>query len=223
MNKWLKISGIVGAVIVGVAALGIAVSAILPTSVSAAARVRGMHRFDEAALPFPPQAQFGGPGQFAHPGGPGMFGGSIDREALLAEALGITVDELQAAQEKAHTAAIQQALDQGLITQEQADLMSSRMKLDNYLDKDAMLAKALGITVEQLQQSRVDGKPLSVLIYELELDPATVRTGMQTAYEDAVQQAVSDGVISQDQADQLLDSPGRGGRGFGGRGGFGWR
>jgi hypothetical protein len=30
--------------------------------------------------------------------GPGMFGGRIDREALLAEALGITVEELRQAQ-----------------------------------------------------------------------------------------------------------------------------
>jgi hypothetical protein len=176
----------------------------------------------------------GGPGGFGGPMGgpdefgagpffgPGRFGGSIDRQALLAEALGITVEELQAAQEEANRAAIQQAVDEELMTQEQADLMLSRMALRSYLDRDALVAEALGITVEELEAARTEGKPLMVLMYELDLEPATVRTALQTAYEEAVQQAVTDGVITQEQADEILES---GGPGFGGpgrfRGGFG--
>ena len=153
--------------------------------------------------------------------GPGMFGGQIDREALLAEALGITVEELRTAQEQANTAAVQQALDEGLITQEEADAMLSRIKLRNYLDREALMAEALGITVEELQAARAEGKPLGVLIYELQLDRATVRTAMRTAYEEAIAQAVTDGVITQEQADQMLEGPGFGPGGPGGRGGFG--
>lgn len=181
----------------------------------------------------------GGPAFFGRAGfmnkgdfGRGGFGGSIDHEALLAEALGITVEELQAAQEEAHANAIQQAVDEGLITEEEADLMTSRLELRTYLDREALTAEALGITLEELQQAQDEDKPLAVLIYELDLEPATVRTNMQTAYENGVQQAVSDGVISQDQADQILEGPGFGGRGFGrfgghrgfdGPGGFGRR
>jgi hypothetical protein len=166
----------------------------------------------------------GGPGEFGDGQffGPGRLGGSIDRQALLAEALGITVEELQAAQEEANRAAIQQAVDEGLITQEEADSMLSRMALRSYLDREALLAEALGITEEELEAARSEGKPLMVLMYELELDPATVRTALQTAYEEAIQQAVTDGVITQEQADEILES---GGPGFGGprrfRGGFG--
>ena len=53
---------------------------------------------------------------FAHPG----FGAS-DMQALLAEALGISVEELEAAQQTAFEAYIAAAFDEGRITQEQAD------------------------------------------------------------------------------------------------------
>ncbi len=52
----------------------------------------------------------------AHPG----FAGS-DMQALLAEELGISVEELEAAQQVAFEAAVAVAVDEGKITQEQAD------------------------------------------------------------------------------------------------------
>jgi hypothetical protein len=156
---------------------------------------------------------FGGPAR-----GRGGFGQSIDYQALLAEALGITVEELEAAQEQAHTKAIEQAVVEGLITQEEADDMVSRMALRSYLDRDAIMAEALGITVAELEQARADGKPMAVIIYELGLDRATLRTNMQAAHEAAIQRAVTDGVITQEQADEILNGQGRG---FGGPGGFG--
>jgi hypothetical protein len=57
-----------------------------------------------------------GPNTLAHPG----FGGS-DMQALLAEELGISVEELEAAQQAAFEAAVAIAVDEGKITQEQAD------------------------------------------------------------------------------------------------------
>jgi len=53
---------------------------------------------------------------WAHPG----FGGS-DMQALLAEELGISVEELESAQQAAFEAAVAAAVDAGTITQEQAD------------------------------------------------------------------------------------------------------
>ena len=157
------------------------------------------------------------------PGGSDFFGGKIDREALLADALGITVEELQAAQDKAHEAAMQQAVDEGLITQDQADMMAAGYKLRDYVDREAVMAKALGLSVEELQAAQDAGKPLSVIIYEQGLDPATLRTNMQSAFEETIQQAVADGVITQEQADQITDGAGFGfgPGGFHGRGGFG--
>ena len=219
MKKWFIIGGIAGALVIGVAALGIAAFSFLPSPVNAQEGFRNMPRMMSGRMPFEGRSQFGRMG----PGGPEMFGGKIDREALLADALGITVEELQAAQDKAHEAAVQQAVDEGLITQDQADTMVAGYKLRNYVDRDAVMAKALGISVEELQAARDEGKPVAVIIYEQGLDPATLRTNMQSAYEETIQQAVADGVITQEQADKITAGAGFGfgPDGFHGKGGFG--
>lgn len=231
MNKWLKIGMVAGAISLGVLVLGLAAFVFLrPASVSASGIARMAPQSIMAERFNPGQNQFGKMNRFGNFGRPGRFGGQIDFDALLADALGITEEELQAAYSQAHQAGVQQALDEGLITQEEADQILARHQLRNYLDRDELTATALGITTEELQAARDEGKPLSVLIYELGLEPATVRTNMQAAFEAAIQQAVTDGVISQEQADEILNAPGRGfgprggfHHGRGGFGGFGWR
>ena len=153
---------------------------------------------------------FGVSGRFERQKG---FGGDIDYDALLADALGITVEELQAAREKANQAALEQAVAKGYITEEQAGLIKAQNALKQYINKDEIIAKALGISVEELQAARDEGKNIGTLISELGLEAATVRENMQTAYKAAIQQAVSDGVITQEQADQIL-SGGFGMHGF---------
>ena len=93
---------------------------------------------------------------------------------LLADALGITVDELKAACEAAWEARLAQAVADGRITQEQADMILARRALADYLDRDA------------------------------------IREAIRAIYEDAVQQAVTDGVITQEQADAILSGGGLG-------------
>ncbi len=141
----------------------------------------------------------------------GVAGGAIDENTLLADALGITVDELTAARETANQAAINQAIAEGLITQEQADAMQARKNVKSYLERDALLAKALGMSVEDLQAAYADGETLSTLMSAKGLDAATVREKLQTAYAEALAQAVKDGVITQEQADAMSQD----GRGFG--------
>jgi formaldehyde-activating enzyme involved in methanogenesis len=162
----------------------------------------------------------------------GVPGGAIDEEALLAEALSITVDELRAARQEANLAAIEQAVEEGIITREQADEMLSHHKLQDYLDRDALLAEALGMTVAKLQAAYADGKTLSDLMSERGLDAATVREKLIEAFDKALAQAVEDGVITQEQADEMQNGRGLGfgwpvgpgGRGgFRGHGGFGGR
>ena len=65
----------------------------------------------------------------------------------LAEALGISITELEAAQAKARDTVIAEAVEAGTITQEQADLMSAREAVSAYI-QDAM-TKAYGEAVEQ--------------------------------------------------------------------------
>jgi hypothetical protein len=179
-------------------------------------------------------------GLFGRGRGPAESSGSeIDENALLAEALGITTEALQTAREQANQAALEQAIAEGLITQEQADEMAARKQtaeaLQSYLGRDALLAQALGMTVEELQAANEQGKSLSDLLSEQGLDALTVRENMQAAHEAALAQAVEDGVITQEQADEMSDRMSMGGPGmrsldgrghppgpggFGGRGGF---
>jgi formaldehyde-activating enzyme involved in methanogenesis len=139
-----------------------------------------------------------------------VAGSTIDEEALLADALNISVDELQAAREQANQAAIAQAVEEGIITQEQADEMQAHRNLQSYLNRDALLAKALGMSVDDLKAAYANGETLSTLMSQQGLDAATVRENLQTAYDEALAQAVTDGVITQAQADELLDRPGFG-------------
>src|SRR5690606_20488807 len=78
----------------------------------------------------------------------------------LADAPGITVEELRAAQEEAAEAALAQAVTDGLLTQGQADellergITGRRFHLQGS-DFDTFLADALGITVEELEAAKL--------------------------------------------------------------------
>ncbi|MBN1919860.1 MAG: hypothetical protein JW892_01340 [Anaerolineae bacterium] len=136
----------------------------------------------------------------AHGGGDWFGRGGIDREALLAEELGITVEDLQSAQEAAHARALDQALDQGLITQEQYDQLRLRMLVAPYLDRQTLLAEALGIELAELNE-----KTLAEWLEELDLDRDALQERLQVAVEAALEQAVADGVVTQEQVDTLKD------------------
>lgn len=122
-----------------------------------------------------------------HDGG-GRSCAAVDRHALLANALGITVEQLNAAHQRAHDQAIQEALNQGLITQAQADAMWNRTSghrgfgrgwHNNGIDRQTLLANELGISVEQLQAAQA------------------------TAHAQGIEQAVAAGCITQERADQI--------------------
>lgn len=139
----------------------------------------------------------------------GMLGGRMEfaegseHLTYLAEALGISVEELQSAFEDAQEAGISAAVEDGKLTQEQADMMSVMGALKEYVDPQALFEDATGMTVEQFREAR------------------------QAAIQEAVQDAVEAGVITQEQADRILQGPfgGQGAapffKGPGGRGGMG--
>lgn len=193
----------------------------------------------------------------AHGGGFGRGPGGYTSEDL-AEALGISVDDLNVAYQTASQNAINQALSEGLITQSQADQLLERgyafpfFKGRNWftessIDYQALLAEALGIPVERLEeayqqayQARIDQAVVDGRLTEEEADfirgqealfsNESFRSSMQSAFETAVQQAVVEGVITQSQADQILSRSGSGAgflnfhgglRGFGRHGGMG--
>ena len=144
----------------------------------------------------------------------------VDMQALLAEALGIEVGELEAAQQAANEAAIQQLLDQGQLTEEQAELASAANRLKSYLDHEEFVAEALGISVDELEAAIAEGQTLSDLLDAQGMDSAAYRENLAAAQQAAIAQAVEDGAITQEQADQLQEF-GLGHFGFGtGRHGF---
>lgn len=177
------------------------------------------------------------------------YGLGVSDEAL-AEALGITVAELEAAEDEARAAAVAQAVADGVLTQEQADAIiangSSRGYQFNY-DKNTYLAEALGITVEELEAARLEVYTaqlaemvaagtitqeeadliLAQKAVQNYVDDEAYQSAVQSIYADAVAQALADGVITQAQADELLANmsaqtfhfPGAGRHG--GRGGHG--
>lgn len=154
------------------------------------------------------------------------FGGSgegrDDRDAALAAALGITVEELQAARQKVFTDTIASAVEAGELTQEQADQMLAMHALKSYIDREALMAEALGMTVEELEAALAEGQTLAELMTEKGLTAATLQANLQAAHDAAIARAVADGVITQAQADAILSSQGTG-FGFGHHGGMGGR
>lgn len=157
---------------------------------------------------------------------------------LLANALGITEDELQAAMETAREQAIQQAVDAGLITQEEADQMLEGGRFrgmhllsatgEDEIDTEALLADALGITPEELQAAKDNALELGVeagLITQEQADQATamqqIGAAVRQAAEQAIQEAVDAGLLTQEQADAMSSHGARGFGRHGGPGGFG--
>ena len=157
------------------------------------------------------------------PFGRGDFGGrgghhdGADDEALAA-ALGITPEQLQAARQKVMADRLAQAVEDGSLTQDQANTMLAMEALKSYIDRDAILAAVLGMTVDELDAARADGT-LSDLMAGI--DQTELQEKTQAATEAAVQQAVSDNVITQDQADLVLEQMANGTNLLGRSGGHG--
>lgn len=187
-------------------------------------------------------------------GKPGGKHGLVDhetRDAIVADLLGISVEELEAAKEEgirlpelaeeagvemetirealqaAEIEAINEAVANGDMTQEQADEILARMELKGVIktifDRDManeIVADVLGISVEELQAAKEEGVRLPELAEEAGVDEADIRDAVETAKADAFAQAVADGLLTQEQADEALSHGGPGGHG-GPKGGHG--
>lgn len=173
----------------------------------------------------------------------------IDEDQALADALGIELTALTAAQEEARIALIDQAVADGHLTAEEGEaLKASGDRLRNSsqygYDKYQFLADALGISLETLEAAQLE-------VYEAELaarvaagdltqeeadlklaqkaaagyiDTDSINAQVRAAQEAAINAALADGAITQAQADALLaylDANPFNFSGFNGRGGHG--
>ena len=175
---------------------GVTAGALGLTALTFAPSVSLAQSSDTTAQPAPP-AQPGAPldGQRGPRGEHGFAAAPLagNHDELLATALGITVDELTAAQTAAQDAGLAQAVEQGLLTQAQADALQARAAegergpggrflgrgFGGATDGAQLLADALGITVEELEAAE------------------------EAAFAAGLEQAVTDGTITQEQADLM--------------------
>jgi hypothetical protein len=148
------------------------------------------------------------------------MGSDMGYETQLAEALGISVDQLRAAQDSAVDNGIKQAVAEGELAPKQAERMLTWRKLRPYLNPEALAARVLEMTPDQMDAAMSQGKSLWDLAQERKLDFGTARERFLAAGKAAVQQAVADGAITQQQADEVAKMAGHR-HGPGGRGGFG--
>ncbi len=177
-------------------------------------------------------------------------------EQGLADALGITLDKLQAAEKSATDEALKQAVADGLITQSQADQFSQNnangepmrglpFLRGSTIDYDALLAKALGISTDELKagyqkafETSIDQAVTAGTLTQTQADAmkgqyllqnsTKFQSSMKSAFDAAVHQAVTDGLITQAEADAVLSQAntqpgGWMGFGMGGLGGPGGR
>jgi hypothetical protein len=155
-------------------------------------------------------------------GGPFDFGGRF-REAV-AGILGITVDEYDAAVEQAQGQVVDEALEEGWLTEDQAERMRERMDEGfglRGMDKGfmgphgglmgrggeslvSMMAEELGMSVQDLSAELQDGKTLAEVASEHDVDAQAVADAYLAQLEENLTQAVTDGKITQTQADWML-------------------
>jgi len=128
----------------------------------------------------------------------GRFGIGGNREALLAEALGISEADLQAAYMKAANAAIDQAVEKDLLTQTQADNLKQRLASAGADGRGLPFA---GRGVEFLRGSDIDGEALLADALGITVDD--LKAAYDKAEASALSQAVESGQLTQDQADLL--------------------
>ena len=77
-----------------------------------------------------------------------------------------------------------------------------------FLDREAaraVIADALGITVEELETAHEDGIKLPELAESLGVEMEVVEAAIEAARAEAIAQAVADGTITQEEADEIVE------------------
>ena len=120
------------------------------------------------------------------------FSGAYDKDEYLADALGITVEELEAAELEAYEVTLAAAVEAGTLTQEEADLLLAEKVARGYLDTDAINAQVQAAQEAAVAAALADG---------------------------AITQEQADALLAQLAATPYSFHGGFGGRGHGGRGG----
>jgi hypothetical protein len=142
---------------------------------------------------------------------------------LLAEELGITVDELASAQTAARDKAIDEAVAAGDLTEEQGRKLKEREIGEGHpgfalgfraagklhravLSVFESAADAVGLPVDEVRDRIAGGESLVEIADSQDIDEATLKADLIADLTDKINQAVTDGDLDQDHADMLLDN-----------------
>ena len=133
-----------------------------------------------------------------------------------------SAEEIRETMESAFTNAVQAAIEDGAISQEEADQLLERMEqrserrfpgplpedrgelLHEYMEP--ALADALGVSIEEFQAMKEDGLNLKDYADEQDWTDEELKELLASAFTDAVNAALEDDAITQEQADWLLEN-----------------
>lgn len=144
----------------------------------------------------------------------------------LADELGVEMDLVRDAMQAVHDDALAKAVEDGLLTQEQADWLRERMgqfAIDPYYfsrerfmgfewpdrdwlhmeDVDAAIAEALGLTFDEFRAAREDGKTLAELAVTAGVPLDEVLDAVRAARAGAIQQSAEKNQLTQEQVDRF--------------------
>ncbi len=155
--------------------------------------------------------------------------------AQIAGEQGMTVVEFREMILRVRNEAIDLAVKSGKLTQEQADWLKDRGNMGQFLSENydrngwlheemtTALAKELGLTVEELETLLDEGKTLAQIASDQGMTVVEFREMMVKARSAAIDLAVEDGNLTQEQADWMKSHDGmrRSGRGPAGNQGLG--
>jgi hypothetical protein len=161
-----------------------------------------------------------------------------ERLLEIAQEQGLEADAFRLLMQEVREQVMEEAIAQGLIPEADADRMWRQVPEDGFGGRrpsrgfrgklgpdhdeagalhDAMksaLAEALGLSVDELQQQLADGATMRQIIEEQGLDPEAVHASLQEAREQAIAEALEEGLITQEQAERMLErNPPHGPRG----------
>jgi hypothetical protein len=123
----------------------------------------------------------------------------------LAQALGIAPEALDEARWSAFLATLDEAVAEGYLAQQAADRLVAQALIRQSATRDELIAAGLGITVDELQEARQEGKTVRQLVDDLGLDATTIGQNLAAFLEDLILQAASDGQINEQQAQRFLE------------------
>lgn len=132
----------------------------------------------------------------------------------LAEEAGVELSAIHQAADAARAASVSEALAEGIITQDQADLLNARMV--EHANRDAVrltigervraaIAGLFGISVDDLEDLRDEDMTLEGLLASYDVTEEAFREAVQAARSEGLDDAVVQGLITQAQADAMRD------------------